>query len=178
MSRKALTLEERIEFGTRLKSLIEISGFSQSKLAEELGTTRQTVYHYTTGEIYPSPARIQKIARILNISENDLYLTSTNTYIPIYYKYPFDNDPIDYVQYTSHVYNLDNAFGIRLINNNFSAFNFYKDDLLIFCPFDDSILYSPSTIFFMSDGSISHLKEKSFDAQPEAVLVSLIRDFV
>ena len=60
------------EIGERIKSARKAAHLSQTELAQRLDKTMRTVQKYESGEIEPSIAMINAIAKILNISPADL----------------------------------------------------------------------------------------------------------
>ena len=60
------------EIGERIKAVRKAAHLSQTELAQRLDKTMRTVQKYESGEIEPSIAMINAIAKILNISPADL----------------------------------------------------------------------------------------------------------
>ena len=60
------------EIGERIKAARKAARLSQTELAQRLDKTMRTVQKYESGEIEPSIAMINAIAKILNISPADL----------------------------------------------------------------------------------------------------------
>ena len=60
------------EIGERIKAARKAAHLSQTELAQRLDKTMRTVQKYESGEIEPSIAMINAIAKILNISPADL----------------------------------------------------------------------------------------------------------
>lgn len=60
------------DFPTRLASLREARGLSMEQLAERLSVSRQAVWYWETGHRLPRSAMLKRIAKQLNIGENDL----------------------------------------------------------------------------------------------------------
>lgn len=58
--------------GERIKAARKAVGFSQTELANRLGKTLRTIQKYESGEIEPSIAMINTIAKELNVSPADL----------------------------------------------------------------------------------------------------------
>ena len=58
--------------GERIKAARKEVGFSQTELANRLGKTLRTIQKYESGEIEPSIAMINTIAKELNVSPADL----------------------------------------------------------------------------------------------------------
>lgn len=61
-----------IEIGKRIKAARRAAKMSQTELAKELDKTMRTVQKYESGEIEPSIAMIDDIAKVLNVSPADL----------------------------------------------------------------------------------------------------------
>jgi len=60
------------ELGERIKEARKAAGLSQTELANRLGKTLRTIQKYESGEIEPSLAMINSIAKELNASPADL----------------------------------------------------------------------------------------------------------
>ena len=60
------------EIGKRLKTARKAAGLSQTELATRLNKTLRTIQKYESGEIEPSIAMINAIAKELNVSPADL----------------------------------------------------------------------------------------------------------
>lgn len=60
------------EIGERIKATRKAAKLSQTELAEKLGKTLRTVQKYESGEIEPSLATVNAIAKILNVSPSYL----------------------------------------------------------------------------------------------------------
>ena len=60
------------EIGKRLKTARKAAGLSQTELATRLDKTLRTIQKYESGEIEPSIAMINAIAKELNVSPADL----------------------------------------------------------------------------------------------------------
>lgn len=60
------------EIGERIKSARKAAGLSQTELATRLDKTLRTIQKYESGEIEPSIAMINAIAKELNVSPADL----------------------------------------------------------------------------------------------------------
>ena len=61
-----------MEFGEKLKQLREEKGMTQQTLAEKLYVTRQAVSRWECGARYPDLLTAKKIARILNVSVDEM----------------------------------------------------------------------------------------------------------
>lgn len=57
----------------RLKEIRIEKGFSQTELAEALGTTQGAIGKYERGELDLNTEKITQICKILNVSPNDLF---------------------------------------------------------------------------------------------------------
>ena len=60
------------EIGERIKTARKAAGLSQTELATRLDKTLRTIQKYESGEIEPSIAMINAIAKELNVSPADL----------------------------------------------------------------------------------------------------------
>lgn len=70
---KSLTEDQcRFEFGVRLKRILMKSGMTQTDLAMITGITQANISSYITGKITPSFYNVDKIAKALNCSMDDL----------------------------------------------------------------------------------------------------------
>ena len=67
------------EIGQRIKEARKAAKLSQTELAGQLEKTLRTVQKYESGEIEPSIATINSIARILNVSPAELIGYSRKT---------------------------------------------------------------------------------------------------
>ncbi len=61
-----------VNIGQRIKAARKAAGLSQTELANKLDKTLRTVQKYESGEIEPSIAMINEIAKILDVSPADL----------------------------------------------------------------------------------------------------------
>lgn len=62
----------KFEFGRRLYRLMMEKGLTQSDLARAAGLTRNAVSTYVTGRNFPTPLNLQKIAKALHLTAEDL----------------------------------------------------------------------------------------------------------
>ena len=60
------------EFGTRLEQIMKMKGYTQKKLAEESGLTEAAISRYIAGQREPKAIAIVNIARVLNVTADDL----------------------------------------------------------------------------------------------------------
>lgn len=60
------------KFPKQLQQAIKENGLNQTKLAELLNTSQQTISHWCTGENEPSLDDLIKLCQILNISADEL----------------------------------------------------------------------------------------------------------
>ena len=60
-----------------IRSLRKLEGWSQERLAEKLGCTRQAVCMYEAGEISPKMAMLEKLAALFGVSVADLVCDDT-----------------------------------------------------------------------------------------------------
>ena len=58
----------------RLKEILKQQGHTQKWLADQLGTYDSTVRHWSRGTFNPSVATLRRIAQLLNVSMDELYL--------------------------------------------------------------------------------------------------------
>ncbi len=58
--------------GERLRAAREARGVTQAQLAEALGTTRQQVYKYETGQQSMTADRLAEVCRVLSVSADYL----------------------------------------------------------------------------------------------------------
>ena len=58
-------------FKDNLVSARKMHGFSQMKLAEKIGVSRQTLSKYETGESLPDIERCKLLAEVLDVSLDD-----------------------------------------------------------------------------------------------------------
>ena len=61
-----------VEFGKKVKQIREERGMTQQALAEKLYVTRQAVSRWERGARYPELLTAKKIAKILNVSLDEL----------------------------------------------------------------------------------------------------------
>lgn len=74
ISRGEPTEEDRRRiFGKKLKRMISSNGMNQYDFARELGVNVMTISNYVTGKTAPSFFQVQRMMRILNCNENDLF---------------------------------------------------------------------------------------------------------
>lgn len=57
-----------MNFAKKLKSAMEIKGFSNSRLAKEIGTNESTVSRYLSGTMIPKIDLLKKICDVLEVS--------------------------------------------------------------------------------------------------------------
>ena len=69
-------------FGKNLRKLREEQSLTQKDLAEHLGVTGRTIGYYESGDRFPSPDTITRIADFFNVSIDWLF-GRTNVRIPI-----------------------------------------------------------------------------------------------
>lgn len=65
--------QEKREFAYRLRSIMGRRGFSQTTLAEALGTSQTMISRYITGESIPSALMLRKIAKVLDYPMDDFF---------------------------------------------------------------------------------------------------------
>ena len=58
--------------GKSIRSLRELEGLSQQKLADLVGVTRSAISMYETGSTYPKIAVLQKIAAVFGVSVSSM----------------------------------------------------------------------------------------------------------
>ena len=69
----AMTEQEcRKEFGVRLRKVMELKGVTQLELSEKTGINKVTISRYITGRMSPSFYAVDKIAKALNCTIEDL----------------------------------------------------------------------------------------------------------
>lgn len=74
ISRGEPTEEDRKRiFGTKLKRMISANGMNQYDFARELGVSNMTISNYVNGKSVPTFILVQRMMRILNCKENDLF---------------------------------------------------------------------------------------------------------
>ena len=61
-----------MKFGDNLRNLRKIKNFSQEKLAEKVGVSRQSISKWECGEAYPEMDNILILCKIFNCKLNDL----------------------------------------------------------------------------------------------------------
>ncbi|NLN80095.1 MAG: helix-turn-helix transcriptional regulator, partial [Erysipelotrichia bacterium] len=61
-----------MKFEKNLELLRKRKGLSQEDLAHAIGVSRQTIYSWEAGVNYPNILMLKKIARILDVSTDDL----------------------------------------------------------------------------------------------------------
>ena len=71
-------IKEAPIFGQRLAAVRKSRGWSQTKLAEKLGTNQKVIDYYERRAVNPSLAFIQKAAKVLEISTVDLVGDKSN----------------------------------------------------------------------------------------------------
>jgi transcriptional regulator with XRE-family HTH domain len=64
--------EIQMEFGERLQSLRKDKGYSQERIAEELGVSRQSVSKWERGETFPEMDKVVTLSNILGVSTDFL----------------------------------------------------------------------------------------------------------
>lgn len=68
-----MTEEEiKIEFGKRLQKMMYLRGMTQTELSEQTGITQPMLSGYMNGRTMPSFVKVDKIARVLKCSVDDL----------------------------------------------------------------------------------------------------------
>ena len=65
-------MKEKPELGKRIQEARKAAGLNQTELAEKLEKTLRTVQKYESGEIAPSIATINQMAKIFNVSPAEL----------------------------------------------------------------------------------------------------------
>lgn len=66
---KKMKALSRPEFGTALKELIDLSGFTQTQVAEEIGCSREVLVKWMKGHSHPSVHFLYRICRLLAVSD-------------------------------------------------------------------------------------------------------------
>lgn len=66
------------EFGARLRAIREKRGFTQSQLAEAIGTYAPQISKYETGEVVPEGETLAALAEVMDVSLDELVLGRTN----------------------------------------------------------------------------------------------------
>ena len=64
--------EIKIEFGKRLQKMMYIRGITQTELSEQTGITQPMLSGYINGRSMPSFVKVDKLARVLRCSVDDL----------------------------------------------------------------------------------------------------------
>lgn len=74
ISRGEPTDEDRKRiFGQKLSKMIWLNGMNQYDFARELGVSNMTISNYVNGKSVPTFILVQRMMRILNCNENDLF---------------------------------------------------------------------------------------------------------
>jgi len=68
-------LFETKRFGVFISLKRKEAGMTQSNLAEKLGLTRQSVSMYETGECFPDISIVIQLAKLLNVTIDELVLS-------------------------------------------------------------------------------------------------------
>lgn len=92
----------------KLKELRKANGYTQDYVASFLGIVRQTYSHYETGKRTPAYDILYKLARLYNISIDDMInLTTVPDELDEYNmtQTPSDNNLSDYLNYLNNPYN-------------------------------------------------------------------------
>lgn len=63
-----------MNFGRNLMNIRKLNDYSQEELASLLGVSRQTLYTWETDLAYPNVVMLQKLARVLKTSVDDLIM--------------------------------------------------------------------------------------------------------
>ena len=95
-------MNNAIEIGKRIKEFRKALHLNQTELAEKLGKTMRTIQKYESGEIQPSIAMINEIAKALEISPAELIG---------YHKQNIQLDTLSDVLYVLH--ELDQKAGLK-----------------------------------------------------------------
>src|ERR1700756_4193880 len=66
------------EFGARLRAIREKRGFTQSQLAEAIGTYAPQISKYETGEVVPEGETLAALAEVMDVSLDELVLGRSN----------------------------------------------------------------------------------------------------
>lgn len=73
MSKVKVENVENLIVGNNLKSLREIMGFNQEKVAEYLGIDRANISLFENGERLPSMVHLQKLSNLFDVSVHELF---------------------------------------------------------------------------------------------------------
>ncbi len=65
-------IELLTDFGRRLTSLRKKAGYTQVELAKELDDTQRMIFYHEGQSEYPPAFRLHKLARLLNVSADEL----------------------------------------------------------------------------------------------------------
>ncbi len=65
-------MKEKTDLGIKIRDARKAAGMNQTELADRLGKTMRTVQKYESGEIEPSFAMLNEIAKVLNVSPSHL----------------------------------------------------------------------------------------------------------
>lgn len=99
---EVINMNNAIEIGKRIKEFRKALHLNQTELAEKLGKTMRTIQKYESGEIQPSIAMINEIAKALEISPAELIG---------YHKQNIQLDTLSDVLYVLH--ELDQKAGLK-----------------------------------------------------------------
>lgn len=64
--------DEKIVFANNLREILNEKGVSQQTLADNIGVSKSAVSFWLSGQKYPSPGKIQKIADYLGVRKSQL----------------------------------------------------------------------------------------------------------
>ena len=56
----------------KLAEAIKLSGISQTKIAQKLGVSQQTISHYLKGDIMPALDTFANLCKVLDYDSNDI----------------------------------------------------------------------------------------------------------
>lgn len=60
------------EFGRRIYTLMNAQGWHQSELARKSGLTRDSISTYINGKVFPTPQKLAKLAKALEVPPESL----------------------------------------------------------------------------------------------------------
>lgn len=114
----------------KLKELRKANGYTQDYVASYLGIVRQTYSHYETGKRTPNYDTIYKLARLYNISVDDLIQLTVISEELEEYSYsihvPMNEDLSDYLDYLN---NPSNSKKFHLLNRFEKELLYYFEKL-------------------------------------------------
>ncbi len=121
-----------MNFSSKLKRIRKKTGFSQEKLAEKIGVSRQAVTKWETGNGIPDIENLVNISKLFNISLDELILEKE-----------IKKEKLEYVFESINEYDIDSIknFDIKLCDANSIFINGYDGEKLYIKLYSNTLMH-------------------------------------